>query len=106
MKPSEILKTNLLEIIALFKKYEPYGFVNPRIYGSVARGEDTEDSDVDFVVDYHESALENILNLLDLSGELRRILNIDFDLVIYSDLIEPFQRSVDREAVPLTEFLT
>lgn len=28
-----------------------YGGVNPRVFGSVARGEDTEDSDLDILVD-------------------------------------------------------
>lgn len=62
MKPSEILKANLTKIVELFKKYEQYGFVNPRVFGSVVRGEDTESSDLDLVVDYHETKLENILS--------------------------------------------
>lgn len=39
------------EILALAKKY---GATNVRIFGSVARGEDGPDSDIDFVVDYPE----------------------------------------------------
>jgi predicted nucleotidyltransferase len=48
MRPSEALAKNrdkVLEIIAR------YAVSNPRIFGSVARGEDTEGSDLDIVVD-------------------------------------------------------
>ena len=37
---------------ALIKIAEKHGAFNLRVFGSVARGEDTPESDIDFLVDY------------------------------------------------------
>jgi uncharacterized protein len=48
MRPSEALKTHREEVLAIIARYP---VSNPRIFGSVARGEDEEGSDVDILVD-------------------------------------------------------
>jgi uncharacterized protein len=53
------------------------GVVRAGVFGSVARGEDTPESDVDFLVEFEEGR-----TLLDLSG-------------LRLDLIELLQRDVD-----------
>ncbi len=49
MKPSILVEQKFQELKAIFAKY-PFA-MNPRIFGSVARGEDTENSDLDILVD-------------------------------------------------------
>lgn len=49
MKPSALLRKNLSQIRDIFKNYPM--ITNPRIFGSVARGDDDDDSDIDIVVD-------------------------------------------------------
>ena len=72
---------------------------NVRVFGSVARGEDTATSDVDLLVD-----LENGVGLLDLIGlqrELSDLLGVDVD-VVQADTLKPRIRSqVLAEAIPL-----
>lgn len=49
MKLSQLLQEKRQDILAIAAKH---GAFNVRIFGSVARGEETEKSDIDFLVDY------------------------------------------------------
>lgn len=60
MRPSEVLEKNREAIREATKRFHA---ANPRVFGSVARGEDGPDSDIDIVVD----ALPGI-TLFDLGG--------------------------------------
>jgi uncharacterized protein len=60
MRPSEILPQHRETIRQLVLQA---GMANPRVFGSVLRGEDTEDSDLDILVDPAPRA-----SLLDLAG--------------------------------------
>jgi predicted nucleotidyltransferase len=48
MRPSEALARHRDEVLAIIARYP---VTNPRVFGSVARGEDVEGSDVDLLVD-------------------------------------------------------
>lgn len=48
MKPSEKLELHREAIREIVAKYRA---TNPRVFGSVARGEDTESSDLDLLID-------------------------------------------------------
>lgn len=48
MRPSEALAKHRDEVLAILARYP---VANPRIFGSVARGEDREGSDIDILVD-------------------------------------------------------
>ena len=76
-----------------------YGASEVRIFGSVARGEATEDSDLDLVVRFEPGR-----SLLDQGGllmDLRDLLGVDIDVVSESALQGRFGQMVRREAVPL-----
>ncbi|WP_008309754.1 nucleotidyltransferase family protein [Leptolyngbya sp. PCC 6406] len=49
MTLSEVLQKNRAQVLAIAAKH---GAHNVRVFGSVARGEETRDSDIDFLVDY------------------------------------------------------
>lgn len=51
MRPSEELRTKTVDLDNLMREFLPYGIRNLRVFGSVARGEDTIESDIDFAVD-------------------------------------------------------
>lgn len=63
MTVAELLNANREQVISLAKEH---GARNVRIFGSVARGDDREDSDVDFLVDF-----ESDRSLLDYVGLLQ-----------------------------------
>lgn len=92
----QLLRTRRADILALAARR---GARNIRVFGSVARGEADEKSDVDLLVD-----MEPGRSLLDLGGlwsDLNRLLGIKVDLVTENGLLESIREKVLREAVPL-----
>ncbi len=90
------MKRNKRRIMEIARKY---GATSIRIFGSVARNEDDEKSDVDFLVE-----LEPGRTLLDLGGmlmELRRLLGREVDVVTVRSLRDRIRDRVLKEAVPL-----
>jgi len=76
-----------------------YGARHVRIFGSVARGEADEKSDIDFLVD-----LERGRSLLDLGGllmDLQSLLGRRVDVVTERGLRQRIRSRVLEEAVPL-----
>jgi len=96
MKLNEKIQGHRQEILGLAQKY---GARNVRIFGSVARGDEREDSDIDVLVD-----LESGRSLLDLGGllmDLRELLGCRVDVVTTKGLRERIRSRVLREAVSL-----
>jgi predicted nucleotidyltransferase len=76
-----------------------HGATNIRIFGSVARGEADERSDVDYLVDMGSGR-----SLLDLGGlleDLRALLSLPVDVVTERGLKARIRDRVLREAIPL-----
>ncbi len=76
-----------------------YGARNVRLFGSVARDEDTPDSDIDFLVD-----LDPGRGLLDLGGllmDLRDTLRAPVDVATPALLKERIRSRIVDEAIPL-----
>ena len=75
------------------------GARNVRIFGSVARGEQRQDSDVDFLVDFEPGR-----SLLDLTGlwlDLESVLGCKVDVVSSRGLKPRLASEVTRDAVSL-----
>ena len=76
-----------------------FPLANPRVFGSVVAGCDTDDSDLDLLVDTLPGA-----TLFDLGGlqvELEAALGVPVDVLTPGDLPQRFRDSVVREAMPL-----
>ena len=96
MSLDELLRSKREEILRLASQH---GARNVRIFGSVARGEADERSDVDLLVD-----LEPGRSLLDLGGllmDLRDLLRRNVDVVTERGLKARIRSRVLQEAVPL-----
>jgi uncharacterized protein len=84
------------EIIAVAKRY---GAGDVRIFGSVARGDATENSDLDLIV-----RLEPGRSLLDLGGllmDLRDLLGVKVDIISENGIRDRWRDHLMQEAVPL-----
>jgi uncharacterized protein len=84
---------------AIFQIAAKHGAHNVRVFGSVARGEADEQSDIDFLVD-----LEPGRNLLDLGGllmDLQALLGQNVDVVTERSLKPRLRDRVLNEAVLL-----
>jgi hypothetical protein len=72
---------------------------NVRVFGSVARGEETETSDVDLLVDMDPG--RSLLDQVRLRRELGELLAVDVDVVTTGGLLERDEASILGEAVRL-----
>jgi predicted nucleotidyltransferase len=96
MRPSEALARHRDEVLAILAKYP---VSNPRVFGSVARGEDTEQSDLDLMVRPAPGA--TYFDLARLAGELKLLLGCEVDLG-EEDVVRPHAASsILRDARPL-----
>ncbi len=76
-----------------------HGLTNPRAFGSVARGEDTEASDLDLLVD--AGPRTSLLDLARARNALEDALGVTVDLVTPEDLPARIRTAALAEAVPL-----
>ncbi len=92
----DIIRQKRDEILRLAIKH---GATNVRIFGSVARDEADEKSDIDFLVD-----MEPGRTLLDMGGllmDLRELLGMEVDVVTEQGLKQRIRERVLQEAVTL-----
>ena len=72
---------------------------NVRVFGSVARGDDTATSDVDLLVDLEKGV--GLVDLIGLQREVSELLGVGVD-VVPADTLKPRMRArVLAEAIPL-----
>lgn len=71
----------------------------PRLFGSVARGDDRPGSDVDLLVDFSTDA--SLFDEIGLRLALTDLLGVDVDVVGSESLRGPFRDRVLADAVPL-----
>lgn len=96
MEIGELLNKKRDAVIALAVKH---GAQNPRIFGSVARGESSDDSDIDLLVKMEEG--RSLLDLSALVLDLRELLGVKVDVVSEDGLYWLLRRRILKEAKPL-----
>lgn len=96
MKPSVALNEHRADIRKIVTANKA---ANPRVFGSVLRGEDLDGSDLDILVDVLPGA-----TLFDLGGiqyELEELLGVPVDLLTPGEISSKFRAEVLAEAVPV-----
>ena len=96
MTRAEQIKQNRKDILRLAKRY---GVTEMRVFGSTARGEDTPESDIDFLVE-----MEPGRSLFDLGGllvDLENLLGCKVDVLTEKSLHWYIREKVLHEAKPL-----
>jgi len=68
------------------------------VFGSVARGEATDDSDIDLLVEFEPGS--SLLDLIELEEALRTLLGTNVDVISAGALLER-DAEIRRDAVPL-----
>jgi predicted nucleotidyltransferase len=92
----EQLKARRVEILGAAARH---GARNVRIFGSVARGEERPDSDIDLLVDFDPG--RSVFDHAGLWLELQALLGRKVDIVTLGGLRERTRASILAEAVPL-----
>ena len=93
---ADLLKFKRPEILRLAQEH---GAHNVRIFGSVARGEARQGSDVDFLVDMEEG--RSLLDLIDLSQDMETLLQRKVDILTDNGLSPYLEQRIHAEAVSL-----
>jgi len=97
MKPSEALKLHREDIRRVVEQCDAR---NPRIFGSVAHGDDSEESDLDILVD-PISGRTTLISLVRIQQALKDLLGVPVDVQTPESLSERFREKVLAEAVPV-----
>ena len=99
MHASQLLEKYSNEIKSIARRYEQEGIHNLRVFGSIAKGLDTDESDVDFLVD-----TEPEVTLFTIGGmhyELEQLLGSKFDLITSGSIPEALKSKILAEAKPI-----
>lgn len=90
-------------IIARLREYEPElkaaGISRLSLFGSVARGDASSESDVDLMVEFDSSKQFSLLEMVSLENRLADILGVRVDLVPAKALKDRIRERATREAV-------
>ena len=89
---------NIIEILKKHEKEikEKYGVKKIGVFGSYARGEQKDTSDIDILVEFNEPTFDNFMDLIFFLEEL---FNKDVDLVTTKGISPYIRPSVEREVV-------
>lgn len=90
------LQEKRAEILAIA---EQHGAFNVRIFGSVARGEEREDSDIDFLVDMEIN--RSLLDRIGLMQDLEDLLGRKIDIATVQGLRDYFRERIMNQAISL-----
>jgi uncharacterized protein len=96
VRPSDALSTNRAAIRHVVASHRAS---NPRIFGSVVRGDDTDNSDLDILID--PTPETTLFDIGAIRHELLQLLGVPVDVVTPKALPESFRAAVLAEAVPV-----
>lgn len=93
---SEILENMKIKILPILKQA---GITRSAFFGSVARGENREDSDVDILIEFQGS--KSLFDLVALQNKLEDALGRDVDLVTYRSVYPKLREIIKRDEVSI-----
>lgn len=96
MKPSEALRVHRAEIRQIVESHHA---TNVRVFGSSAREEDEDDSDLDLLVDPTPEL--SLLDIARIQSRLETLLGVPVDVCTPTDLPERVRNRVMTEAIPV-----
>ncbi len=96
MKPSDALQTHSAAVRAVVQAHRAS---NARVFGSVLHGRDTEDSDLDILID--PTPETTLFDVSAIRMELRQILGVRVDVLTPNGLPDKYRAAVLAEARPV-----
>lgn len=93
----------LANVLATLKEAEPllrsHGVLHAAVFGSVARGEETADSDVDILLDFDPTLSKGVWAFVEAQRAVSDLFEIPIDVVEREALRPNFRMRVEREQV-------
>lgn len=96
MRPSTLLEQNREQIKQIILKHN---VSNPRVFGSVLNGTDTELSDLDILVD--PTPTTSLFDIGAIRFELKAMLHVEVDVLTPNALPDSFRTLVLAQAKPI-----
>jgi len=96
MKPSQALQLNRAAIRNVVLAHRA---LNARVFGSVLHGLDTEQSDLDIIID--PTSQTTLMDVAAIQVKLERLLGVSVDVLTPKALPEKFRNIILAEAVPV-----
>lgn len=96
MKPSEALSAHRNDIRRVVLQHHA---LNARVFGSVLRGVDSDDSDLDLLVD--PTSETTLMDIAAIQVTLERLLGVPVDVLTPNALPDKFRSQVLAEAEPV-----
>jgi uncharacterized protein len=90
MRPSEALKLHKDAILEVLARYQ---LKNPMLYGSVLKGKDTEESDIDIMVE--SSGNLTFFDLQDMEDELEKLAGVKVDVRTSAEFSDRVKKYID-----------
>lgn len=94
MKPSQALQHHRDAIRSVVLAHRGQ---NPRVFGSVLSGQDTDDSDLDLLID--PTSTTTLMDIAAIQVELEQLLGIPVDVLTPNALPDKFRHTVLAQAV-------
>jgi predicted nucleotidyltransferase len=90
-------------VLSILRDHEPElkanGIAHLRLFGSVARGDQTQSSDIDLLAEFNDDARMTLVKFARLQYDLSVLIGSDVDLVSSQGLREYFRKQVSEEAI-------
>lgn len=77
--------------------FENYNLKELGIFGSMARGENNDDSDIDMIVEYNSTP--DLLKYIELENHIEHLLKIKVELVIKKTIRPELKKEILREVI-------
>ena len=94
MKPSQVLELHRADIRRIVAAHRA---LNARVFGSVVRGDDTDNSDLDILIDPTDET--TLMDVAAIQVELEDMLGVSVDVLTPKALPEKFRSRVISDAV-------
>lgn len=100
MRPTDAIRGKAADIRRLI---ESYGFIDPKLFGSAARGDDHEGSDLDLLATIPPAMAGKIslFDIAELEDELQALVGVPVDFHVRNNMPGHLRPSVEREMVTL-----
>jgi predicted nucleotidyltransferase len=96
MKPSDALRKHRSEIRNIVARH---GALAPRVFGSAIHGTDTEESDLDVLVD--PSPRTTLMTLAAIQLDMEHLLGVRVEVLTPNSIPQQFRNGVLVEAIPV-----
>ncbi|ERL01324.1 DNA polymerase III subunit beta [Pseudomonas putida LF54] len=100
MRPTDAIRGKEADIRRLI---EAYGFIEPKLFGSAARCDDHEGSDLDLLATTPPAMAGKIslFDIAELEDELQALVGVPVDFHVRNNMPEHLRPSIEREVVML-----